>query len=559
MIGRLVLSDRNIYKIKSDNKHISARKCFILSDIHNDILIKTSKDFNPKDEYIKINNESNTILDGLGNVGDEQSDIDIYYHLHTLGWMSKSKYNKLWDKIDMSFDLINYMSEKLLNNESEFITRIDYSNEVITIDPFGSIDLDDGFSFFLDDNYYYLDIHIADPMSLFDPNNPAWIEILNELGTRLHTCYIGTNPTHLLPEKIVKQVSLLEDKSLFNTRRAISFCFKISKFSNDIKFNLKFSNLFNIKNYTYEDYDNKINLDINLKHNLVNLSNKLIQIVNMNIEPIIIDTNVDISHKMIEIFMILTNWYGGNYLVNNNWKNTIIRVQEPTNLWNHKDNSDIFNITNVPIYARPMLSHSANYIWNNNSKIIKESDKIIESDKKNFHYSLGIYNYAHMSSPMRRFIDMINHLGLYQFNLDNYLDNQNIINNIRNINKINNIIKNHKKISNAYDLITWIKNSSIYDKNCVGNNNNCNYNKKNKFKACLFDWEIKTKQENLNKINCLLVLNQPENKFTKIVNVELPQIELTKELKKYMEFDVELYYNSNNFKSCKFPFSIKII
>jgi hypothetical protein len=57
----------------------------------------------------------------------------------------------------------------------------------------------------------------------------------------------------------------------------------------------------------------------------------------------------------------------------------------------------------------------------------------------------------------------------------------------------------------------------------------------------------------------MLVLNQPQYDFIKIVTVELPQTELTQELKKYMEFDVELYYNSNNFKSNKFPFSIKIL
>jgi uncharacterized membrane protein YoaT (DUF817 family) len=79
---------------------------------------------------------------------------------------------------------------------------------------------------------------------------------------------------------------------------------------------------------------------------------------------------------------------------------------------------------------------------------------------------------------------------------------------------------------------------------------------KNKFKACLFDWTL---IQTSNKIKCMLVLNQPQYDFIKIVTVELPQTELTQELKKYMEFDVELYYNSNNFKSNKFPFSIKIL
>ena len=51
MIGRLVLSERNIYKLNMDKKQVSARKCYILSEsiikpnstVHNDmVLIKTN-------------------------------------------------------------------------------------------------------------------------------------------------------------------------------------------------------------------------------------------------------------------------------------------------------------------------------------------------------------------------------------------------------------------------------------------------------------------------------------------------------------------------------------
>jgi hypothetical protein len=150
------------------------------------------------------------------------------------------------------------------------------------------------------------------------------------------------------------------------------------------------------------------------------------------------------------------------------------------------------------------------------------------------HYSLGISNYTHISSPMRRFIDMLNHLGFYSVNLD--LDLNAISIDIKNINKK---ISKYKKLSNGYDLLRFIKTNP----------------EKNVFKACLIDWNL----DSNGKINSLLVLNQDQFKFIKVVNVELPQIESTSNLTKYMELDVELYYNSNNFKSTKFPFSIKII
>jgi len=511
MIGRLVLSDRNIFKIKSGNKQFSARKCNILSESHNEILIKTNKEFNSKDEYVKIDPISNKILEKIGNVGNETDDLLIYYHLYTLNWMSNSAYNKLCDKINMDFDLANL--------------RTDYLNKVITIDPIGSIDLDDGFTFNFDSEYYYLDIHISDPISLFDFTNPVTISIINELFLRLQTCYINSKlnyVTHLLPTPIVNIVSLLEinDESKIKFRRAISFCFKISRKTLEINFNFKFTKLTNIKNYTYENYDNEINLQSNfeVKTNLVDLANKLINITQIKIDMININNNI--SHKIIEIFMILLNLYGGNYLTNNLlWKKTILRTQDITLFEND------FNIDTVPKYAHKILSKAANYI-------------IINNNKLNKHHTLGICNYAHISSPMRRFVDLINHLGFYQIDLELVEPKLKLL---YDMNYINTKIKKYKKISNSYDLLNFIKN-----------------NTSNKFKGCLINWEL---QNNINKIKCLFVLYNTQYDFVKIIQVELPQTDLTKKknLIKYMEFDIELYYNSNNFKSNNFPFSIKIL
>lgn len=521
MIGRLVLSDRNIYKIKSGNKQVSARKCNVLSEAHPDILIKTSKEFCSKDEYVKFNPHTNALIEGLGSVGLTCADLDIYYHLMTNGWTSKTKYSKLWA------DYLKSNSEDLAISSG--ITRTNYMNQVITIDPAGSIDLDDGFSFSHNKEFWNLDIHIADPVSWFNFNEPKFNKILKELELRLQSCYISntnsSEPTHLLPPNIVNLVSLLEIKpeTPIQSRRAITFQFVISKQTGKIEnFNLTHTNLTNIKNYTYEQYDEFIDnvFNKNLKKELVELLNYLRNIIGLSVETYPdINTNVKISHSMIEIFMILTNWYGGNYLISNLTKsNTIIRTQDK------KDLGEDFNIKIVPEYARPYLSASANYT--------NYDDSLTQT-----HYSLGISNYAHLSSPMRRFIDMINHFGFYNINSNQILGLD------LNLDKINLKIKNQKKISNGWKLVNYLKSNPEL----------------NKFKACLFDWTEIKNSNNSNKIYGLLVLNQVEKDFISMVNVEIPQIEETINLSKYMELDVELYYNSNNFKSSKFPFSIKII
>lgn len=516
MIGRLVLSDRNIYKIKSGLKQVSARKCNILSNSKSDTLVKTSKEFNSHDEYIKFDPLTNTILEGLGQFGTD-ADLDIYYHLFTNTWLGSNRYSKLWDDyIDFDFDLAN----------KQGIGRSNYTNQVITIDPDKSIDLDDGFSFVSTDKFYQLDVHIADPVSWFDIDDPKFKDIFHELSNRLQSCYIlqttkYNNPTHLLPSNIVNLVSLLEINTLnitntqIKSRRALSFCFRISKYTKQIiEFELKPTSLTNIKNYSYDAYDEYINCVFNTKKKieLVELSNILIEIIGLDTStysPLSYSDNI--SHKMIELFMILTNWWGGNYLLNNIKTNPILRVQ------NSNDLSEDFNINQVPMYARPFLSLSANYI------------KSETNDNQHFlHHSLRISNYAHLSSPMRRFIDMINHLGFYNINFD------------FDLNHFNEQIKTQKKISNAWKLVKFIKlNPEL-----------------NKFRACLFDW---VKNDKSGKLMGLIVLYHQSNQFISIVNVELPQTELTSNLSKYMEFDIELYYNSNNFRSTKFPFSIKVI
>jgi hypothetical protein len=516
MIGRLILSDRNIFKIKSGSKQVSARKCNVLSELKPDILVKTSKEFSSKDEYVKFDPNTNTLIQGLGQVGLSNPDLDIFYHLFTNEWSSKIKYSKLW------MDYLETNPSDLAINYG--IERTNYLNKVITIDPNGSLDLDDGFSFSYNDDYWNLDIHIADPVSWFDLKNEKFNQIFRELMVRLQSCYLTQSdnyePTHLLPTNIVNLVSLLEIKSdsVVKSRRAITFEFVISKQTMAIEgFNIAHTNLWDIKNYTYTQYDEFINSVFNteLKTELVKLSNGLRDIIGLSVQTYPnVDLNNNISHRMIEIFMILTNWKGGNYLVNNLAKpHTIIRTQDK------KDFGEDFDIQSVPEYARPYLSSSANYIKYNISPF-------------QTHYSLGISNYAHLSSPMRRFIDMLNHLGFYGLDLECIVD--------LDLDKINSQIKNQKKISNGWNLFKFIKSNP----------------ESNKFRACLFDWVSNT---NSNKINGLLVLKNKEQDFISVVNVELPQIESTINLTKYMEWDIELYYNSSNFKSTKFPFSIKII
>ncbi len=518
MIGRLVLSSRNLYKItnKSNGKLVNARKCIILSSNSDDILVPTDKEFSTRDIYVKLN-ELGQIDQILGTVGDFSDDLNIYHYFYTKDWVSNKKYMDLWKEYNFNSAILFDLAQN---------KRIEYNKQVITIDPLGSIDLDDGFSFDSDELNYYLDIHISDPTSYFDFTKESMEKIFTEFVNRINTCYIpnskGSNkPIHLLPENVVEHVSLIQTNEKIKFRRAISFCFKINKVNgqngqdglvNQIEWKVIFTNLSNIKNMTYNDFDNSINNPDKLKNktDLVNLINIMQRQMGLKYNPINLEENI--SHEMIEIFMIWTNFYSGKYL-KSNCELMIVRAQE------QKDLPEDLDLDKIPEHYKTFLNYSANYVLIDNK---------INQDLNLNHYSLGITNYTHASSPMRRTIDMINHIQIHM------CTNQNDMIRQIDIGKINGKIKIQKKLSNSYDLINYIKIS-------------------NKFKAFVMDLkQLETKTNAL-----LIITTELDLNFKKMINVELP--ENTIKINKFNSIDIELYYNSNNFKSNKYPFSIKII
>lgn len=486
-IGRLILSSRNTYKI--NNK--PAKQCLILSDdTIKEVMINTSKEFDTKDNYVIVDVINNKMIDNIGIIGNFKDDLNIYHYLHTYFWSSNSKLNRYFKDFDLTYDIVK--------------EREDYTKPVITIDPYGSVDLDDGFSLEFKDNHIYLDIHIADPTSYFDFTKENTWNIIKELSTRILTCYIPLNDKikHLLPEININNKNLLEISTLIGKdKRAISFCFKINVDTENINLVIKKTILKNITNTTYENYDAFINADVVYKNKLIDLCNFMIKKINCNLF-----LEDDLSHKLIEIFMIWTNYYAGNYLYESKNK-MFVRTQDKFVDLNQ----------NMPDYVRTFLNLGAKYEF-------VESKK----DNKYFHYSLGIENYCHVTSPMRRFIDMVNHLLLH--NIDLNMDVYNKFKNLIDTEQINSRLKKYKKLCNGYELLKHLKITNI-------------------FKGCIFD--------KLDDNKALIVLFDEFNNFKKIKKSKLP-IGYEK-INKFDEVKIQVFYDPYKFKSKSLPFSIKIL
>jgi exoribonuclease R len=489
-IGRLILSSKNTYKF--NNK--PAKLCIILSDNNTDVLINTNKEFNTQDNYVLVDIINKKIIDNYGYVGIDTDDLNIYHHLHTYFWSSNTKLYKYMRDFDFSYDI-----EKL---------RESYDDIVITIDPLDSTDLDDGFTLNFNGDIVNLDIHIADPTSYFDFEKEYTWKLIEELSSRISTCYIPIDGKikHLLPEININGNNLLELSTLIGkNKRAISFCFDINIVTGQVNMKIKKTILNNILNNTYENYDKKINEDIIYKNKLINLCDFMIKKIICNVK--ITDSDkINFSHKLIEIFMIWTNYYAGEYLSENKNK-MFVRTQEKY--------LDIN--TKIPEYAKSFLNVGAKYNYVD-----------FKNDNIYYHYSLGIKNYCHVTSPMRRFIDMVNHLLLH--NLDNKEEIYYKFIKIFNTDEINNTLSKYKKLANGYEILKHLKIN-------------------NTFKCCIFD-----KLDN-NKV--LIVIYDEIYNFKKIIKTVLPTD--FEKINKYDEITIQIYYDSFKFKSKSLPFYIKIL
>ena len=88
--------------------------------------------------------------------------------------------------------------------------RVDMTSSVTySIDPSGCEDADDAFSIYREEDKLFLAIHIADPTEYINPHSTLWRDVEERVVTRYPS---NQKPIHMLPEVIMEQASLMENK-----------------------------------------------------------------------------------------------------------------------------------------------------------------------------------------------------------------------------------------------------------------------------------------------------------------------------------------------------------
>lgn len=242
---------------------------------------------------------------------------------------------------------------------------------IITIDPLNTQDYDDGFSIIeLDNNVKMLSVYIS--------NVTIWMDILNlwsSFSRRISTIYLPDKKRPMLPTILSDCLCSLQE----NVKR-VAFVMDIYIKDNSIT-NIEYKNAI-IKvshNYTYEE--SRLLSDSRYQSTL-----ELAQSVSKKYKYI---NNVRNSHELITYLMVLTNFNCAKELIKNKtgvFRSTIMK-------------RDLEVPETIPEDVRKFIK-----IWNSASGQYISGSEIIDTR----HELLDLDAYIHITSPIRRLVDLLN-------------------------------------------------------------------------------------------------------------------------------------------------------
>ena len=298
-------------------------------------------------------------------------------------------------------------SDNILPNQYTIMDRVDFTNyETYSIDPEGCEDADDAFSIYTENGILYLAIHIADPTHYINLNSKLWSNIVDKVVTQYPS---NRKPLHMMPYEIMERSSLMVNKE-GDIKNAITILTTIDEFTYKpsnikilfTKIKVKVENGLSYNEACKQIYSNntlfiglKISNALQQVRGAKTIGIKLNEVSHSYIEyidntPFLYRNNdYEIQMKqMIAEFAIFANSFVGEYLKLNLDGMGIFRTCEAKDLL-----SNMYNLNGNELLNEIITNGiRAEYLSTNSS-----------------HDLVGMPEYSHFTSPIRRLSDCVCH------------------------------------------------------------------------------------------------------------------------------------------------------
>jgi exoribonuclease R len=319
----------------------------------------------------------------LSNVLGPVDVLDNFYEYQLYCKNLNVSIQKFTKEASKSIGTENRSFEAIREKYSNIEDRTGEKWRVFTIDPPNSVDFDDGFSIYESDSEIVMSIYISNVTIMLDVLN-LW----ESFSRRVSTIYLPDRKRPMLP-------TILSDNLCSLCEKFVRFAFfmdvVIDKETNDVK-DIRYGNCtINVyKNYCYED--SKMLNDANYKR-VFDATSKLSKIYRYI-------PNVRNSRDMVCYLMTFMNYHCAKDLLS--YKNGIFR-------YSIMKNENVYVPSNLPEDVGKFIK-----IWNSSGGQYIDASVLVENETITRHELLDMDAYIHITSPIRRLVDLLNIIQFQQ-------------------------------------------------------------------------------------------------------------------------------------------------
>lgn len=430
--GILILENNRTYG-RTENKKKLFYKCKPFSTAYPDFLIPYSLQMgfqkNFKNKYVTFRfeswNDKHPIGMLMNSIGDVH-DLPAFYeyllfcknlHIPITPFIKLCK-TLLEEKVSVYENIIIKNPERFGQIEN----LCNSETFVFSIDPAGCTDRDDALSIQKVGDDYWVNVYIS--------NVFVWMEALDVwdfLGARLATIFLPDSKRNMLPTTISDLCSLDEDTTKF------AFVIRLFIRKNGDGFEIDGSkmtinqcNVFINKSFVYEEHAM-----------LKNKHYKELFRLSVSLDPTVTD-----SHELVSFWMTQTNTRIANKLRSN-------RCGVYRKVTCGGGSSESHYVPGIRIWEQKVVGSYVSFSENMNVK----------------HEMLGVQEYVHFTSPIRRMVDVINQVLMVSSNGLNLGSRANsfIERSLRDLSLLNVQMKNIQKVQSECVILERVVNDPMFD------------------------------------------------------------------------------------------------